>query len=62
MIEDLVIEWNRDFCDLEHDFNRFDQIANRAKSRPKLTVAKGRMIEEKIVPMQHGGLVMDVEA
>lgn len=41
MISTLCIEWKRDFLDMEHDYNYFDKLINRSKSRPILTINNG---------------------
>ncbi|OHT16456.1 hypothetical protein TRFO_02724 [Tritrichomonas foetus] len=41
MVYQLCTEWRNEMLDIEHDFKRFDQISNRAKSRPLATIEKG---------------------
>lgn len=41
MVQTLCTEWRNELLDFEHDFTRFDQISNRAKSRPLLMIEEG---------------------
>jgi hypothetical protein len=50
MVADLCVQWEQDACDYQHDFQRFDRIANRAKSRPMEAVQRGRKAVEERQP------------
>lgn len=41
MVQTLCTEWRNELLDFEHDFTRFDQVSNRAKSRPLAMIDEG---------------------
>jgi hypothetical protein len=59
MVDNLCIEWVKDLCDYQHDFDRFQRIANRAKAVPMETVRIGRRAFESKVLSPTSGLQQD---
>jgi hypothetical protein len=55
MVENLCTEWSRDLCDMAHDFQKFQQIAERAKATPVQTVRIGkRAVALAVAPVGPG--------
>jgi hypothetical protein len=59
IVEALCNEWARDLCDYQHDFQRFQQIAARARASPVQTVRTGKRAIASAPDAPKGGLSQD---